>query len=98
MIFKHFDVVDNIVKKSRRLHFLKNVSGLDTGRLECCFVQRHGEDQSLGCFIFCNSDDIWELRIVQPVGSHSCRGFQLGGKVNLLYCPNACHYNLATMV
>lgn len=34
---------------------------LDPGGLECRFVQRYGEDESLGCAVFCGVDDVREL-------------------------------------
>lgn len=43
MIFGHFDVVE-CCDEELTLHLVKNFPGFDTGRLECCLVQRYGKD------------------------------------------------------
>lgn len=43
---------------------------LDSGGLECSFVQRHGSNFT-GCgSLLCGPHDVWELRPLQPVGGH----------------------------
>lgn len=58
------------------LHAQTNL-GVNPRRLEYCLIQRNGENQSLGCSVFCSVDDIWKLCFVQP----SCRYF--GGRVQV---------------
>lgn len=52
---------------------------LDTRGLECRPLQWNGEDEPLGCPLFCGPDDLWKLRPLQSASGHSrrrilCRG------------------------
>lgn len=51
-----------------------------SGGLECCTIQWHGKDKSLGLPLFCGSHDLWKLCAIQLAGGHPCGGLLCRGK------------------